>query len=50
VPFASPGALDRARFFVGVGAYGGRAGDREIRIFDMSTWPASAPFGRAGGS
>jgi hypothetical protein len=38
VPFASPGALDRARFFVGVGAYGGRAGAREIRIFDMKTW------------
>jgi DNA-binding beta-propeller fold protein YncE len=37
-PFASPGALDRARFFVGVGPYDGRAGAREIRVFDTNTW------------
>ena len=37
VPFASPDALDRARFFVGVGDYDGEAGAREIRIFDTNT-------------
>jgi hypothetical protein len=37
-PFASPGALDRARFFVGVGPFDGQGVAREIRIFDTTTW------------
>jgi DNA-binding beta-propeller fold protein YncE len=48
-PFASPGALERARFYVGVGPYG-QGVAREIRVFDTNTWArvgtirTSAPF------
>jgi hypothetical protein len=37
-PFVSPGALERARFYVGVGPYDGQGVAREIRVFDSSTW------------
>jgi hypothetical protein len=49
-PFASPGALERARFYVGVGPYDGQGVAREIRVFDTNTWArvgtirTSAPF------
>jgi hypothetical protein len=49
-PFASPGTLARARFFVGVGPYDGEGVAREIRVFDTNTWaragtiPTSTPF------
>jgi DNA-binding beta-propeller fold protein YncE len=36
-PFASPGALDRARFFVAAGPYDGQGVAREIRVFDTNT-------------
>lgn len=38
MPFASPGSLARALFFVGVGPYDGRGLAREIRVFDTNTW------------
>lgn len=37
-PFASPGALARALFYVGVGPYDGEGVGREIRVFDTTTW------------
>lgn len=37
-PFASPGALGRARFYVGVGRAGHQGVAREIRVFDTNTW------------
>jgi DNA-binding beta-propeller fold protein YncE len=37
-PFASPGALERAWLFVGVGPYDGEGVAREIRVFDTNTW------------
>jgi hypothetical protein len=37
-PFASPGALEPARFYVGVGPYDGQGVAREIRVFDTSAW------------
>ena len=37
-PFASPGALERALFYVGVGPYDGQGVAREIRVFDTNTW------------
>jgi DNA-binding beta-propeller fold protein YncE len=37
-PFASPGALARALFYVGVGPYDGEGLAREIRVFDTNTW------------
>jgi len=49
-PFASPGALEPARFYVAVGPYDGRGTAREIRVFDTNTWArlgtirTSAPF------
>lgn len=37
-PFASPGALGRARFYVGVGRADHQGVAREIRVFDPNTW------------
>jgi hypothetical protein len=36
--FASPGAFEGARMYVGVGPYDGQGVAQEIRVFDTSTW------------
>jgi hypothetical protein len=49
-PFTSPGALERTRFYVGVGSRDGEGVAREIRVFDTTTWTSvgtirtSTPF------
>jgi hypothetical protein len=36
--FASPGAFEGGRMYVGVGPYDGQGVAQEIRVFDTSTW------------